>query len=149
MAKTEEKKKTKVDKSVAREVSPAVFREKAFEAILKNVDEDEVVRVEALIKGHSTPDKITFGGYNAKSFQPDALAVFNDRKDVYAIEAESNKKAIAKNLGKWILFSLHAKKNRGRFIIVTSKAHEEAIQGVINSKQINASVLILDKSAKK
>ena len=144
MAKTDEKKTTKSSKSAVKEIPQAIFKDKAFEAILQNVNNSEIVRIEALAKGYVSPEKITFGGHNAKSFQPDALAVYESHTDVYAMEAESNKKAIGKNLGKWILFSLEAKKNRGDFYIVTSGSHQEAIQEILDSKQINARILTLD-----
>ena len=114
-------------------MAPGVFKEKGFDTIIQKT-KGSAQKLEALTKGYESPGKITFGGFNAKSYQPDAIAHYDGHSDVYALEGESSKKAIAKNLGKWILFSLEAKKSRGTFFIVTTKACFKAINEIITSK---------------
>jgi hypothetical protein len=125
--------------------SPQDFKHKAFDAIIKSIDtEGKAVEVKASVKGYSSPQKITFGGHNAKAYQPDALAYYESRMDIYAVENELTKKALAKSLGKWILFSLEAKKSRGNFYIVTDKRNFDGLVDIINSRQITAEILTVN-----
>lgn len=135
--------KTKSATKPTKNIPSAVFKDMAYEKVAKNAGND-VDKLEALTKGYDSPAKFSFGGYNAKSYQPDAVAHYKDHLDVYSLEGESSKKAIAKNLGKWILFSLEAKKGRGTFYIVTTKACFKAIDEIISAKQINAELITVD-----
>lgn len=135
---------TSKTKAAARTIPPVALKDKAFELIFDSIDQDEVVRIEAMVKGYNSPDKITFGGYNAKSHQPDALAYYEESTDIYSIEPEANKKAIARNLGKWILFSLEAKKNKGNYFIVTSPNNYNNLHDIISAKQINAEIMTVE-----
>jgi hypothetical protein len=125
--------------------SPQEFKNLAFDAIIKSIDsEGSALEVKASLKGYSSPQKITFGGHNARAYQPDALAYYENRMDIYAMENELTKKALAKSLGKWILFSLEAKKSRGNFYIVTDKRNLEGLTEIIHSRQITAEILTIN-----
>ena len=144
---TEKEKSTETGtkaKKTPKNMSAALFKEKAFELIEKHAAGKGLDKLELLTKGFESPGKISFSGYNAKSFQPDALAHFGERTDVYSLEGESSKKAIARNLGKWILFSLEAKKSRGSYFIITTKACFKTIDEIIKSKQINVELITVD-----
>lgn len=86
---------------------------------------------------------IGYSGGRRGSFSPDAVVQYDGSSDFFAIEGELTKANTPELIYKWILFSMEAKKLKGKLFIVVAKNKEHEYSHLIGWKQIDATLLAI------
>ncbi|UKN01394.1 hypothetical protein K6119_16835 [Paracrocinitomix mangrovi] len=86
------------------------------------------------------PNALTFNG-TRKTFTPDVVALYEDKRDIFSIENKIVKANISDLIAKWILFGLEARKHNGSFYLVVSKENSAKCQDIIDSKKLSAELI--------
>lgn len=103
---------------------------------------DKSDAVKSIAEGFATPEKFSFGGFNAKSYIPEiAVAKAGGKADYYIFVPKYSKKMITEEFGKWIFFNIEAKKANGVFYLLVRKDDLETVTSLITSKQITAQLI--------
>jgi hypothetical protein len=115
-------------------------------AIVKSVAEGIKIEKEDVIKsiveGFDDPEKLSFGGFNAKSYVPEIVVEKgNGRKNYYIFAPKYSKKMISEEFGKWIFFNIQSKKDNGVFHIMCKEEDASKIKELLESKQIGAELV--------
>jgi hypothetical protein len=119
----------------------AILLKGALQQIIKSTNKEEAQKVESVMSNDKRPDWLSFGGYNSKKYQPDAVVRYKGYADIYSIENKLSKKVTSDLLQKWILFSLEARKMGGMlYLIIDDVVSDEAIE-ILAQKKIRAEVI--------
>ncbi len=94
------------------------------------------------LKGYPKPRKLSYKG-NQKGFYPDVVAEFDAKTDVYCVEPKLRKSDLPEVIGKWILFSMEARKRKGEFYLVVPEKSRDEFDEIVTSKMIRAEILPL------
>ena len=107
--------------------------------IVKQAKVKEAVNIEATIGGFVSPKSIRYR--NAKNaYTPDVVVSYETKKDIFFIEDRLNKTLLPDMITKWILFSLEARKRKGKFYLMIPEKQKERFEQVIRDKQISAEI---------
>ena len=79
--------------------------------------------------------------WNKKKFQPDVVAIYDKKKDLFCVEQKISKKNISDLISKWILFSLEARRSGGKFYLVVPAKHNDYCKEIIEDKKLSANLL--------
>jgi hypothetical protein len=110
--------------------------------IASGIKADKTDVVKSIAEGFKTPDKFSFGGFNAKSYVPEIyVGKESGKADYYIFVPKYSKKMITEEFGKWIFFNIEAKKMNGVFYLMVRKDDMETVTNLITSKQITAQTI--------
>jgi hypothetical protein len=119
----------------------AILLKGALQQIIKSTNKEEAVKVESVMSNDKRPDWLSFGGYNSKKYQPDAVVRYKGYADMYSIENKLSKKVTSDHLQKWILFSLEARKMGGMLYLIIDDILGQEVVDVLAQKKIRAEVI--------
>ena len=119
----------------------AILLKGALQQIIKSTNKEEAVKVESVMSNDKRPDWLSFGGYNSKKYQPDAVVRYKGYADMYSIENKLSKKVTSDHLQKWILFSLEARKMGGMLYLIVDDILGNEVVDVLAQKKIRAEVI--------
>lgn len=109
--------------------------------LVKKVEKKKPEELFAKVQGVPSPEKMGYKGSNA-SHVPDIVARYEHGEDIYMVEEKYTKNALSEMLSRWLLFSMEARKRKGKFYLFVPEKHLKDIKEVLDRKQI---VLELDK----
>ncbi len=118
----------------------ALSSAKAYKAIFQFVEKRSPKEILARKQGYQKPDKVQVKG-SQRSYDVDAMAIYDDSADVFAIEPDLKKTTITERIGRWIFLSILARERKGKFYLVTDEKIKEKVQELLDSKQIRAEVI--------
>jgi hypothetical protein len=110
--------------------------------LINQLKKNNPLLIQSVVDLENTPRVLAFRG-NRSSFTPDIIAIYDHKRDFFAIENKIKKKELPQLISKWILFGLEARKNKGKFYIVTEKKHSEKFQKIIDDKQLSAQLITI------
>lgn len=84
---------------------------------------------------------IRYSGFKRGSFNPDAILEYANKKDFYSVEEDLTRANMSEKLYKWILFSMEAKKSKGKFFLIVPAGKEFQFTNLLDWKQIEAIVV--------
>ena len=118
-------------------------KSKAVEYIREVATTTQAVNLSIQARDFKKPDaySIRYSGFKRGSFNPDAIMEYSSKKDFYTIEEDLTKANMSEKLYKWILFSMEAKKTKGRLILLVPKTKEFQFTNLLDWKQIEAVVV--------
>ena len=119
----------------------AILLKGALQQIIKTNNKEESQKVESVMSNDKRPDWMSFGGYNSKKYQPDAVVRYKKYSDIYSIENKLSKKVTSDHLQKWILFSLEARKMGGMLYLIVDENVDKDVNEVLSQKKIRAEVI--------
>jgi len=119
----------------------AILLKGALQQIIKSTNKEEAQKVESVMSNDKRPDWLSFGGYNSKKYQPDAVVRYKGYADIYSIENKLSKKVTSDHLQKWILFSLEARKMGGMLYLIVDDILGDEVKEVLLQKKIRAEVI--------
>ena len=119
----------------------AILLKGGLQQIIKSNNKEEAQKVESTMSNDKRPDWLSFGGYNSKKYQPDAVVTYKNWADIYSIENKLSKKVTSDHLQKWILFSLEARKMRGMLYLIVDESVSKDVTEVLLQKKIRAEVI--------
>ncbi|MBD3636426.1 MAG: hypothetical protein HUJ25_03715 [Crocinitomicaceae bacterium] len=90
--------------------------------------------------GKQKPRSLGFNG-NRKTFTPDLVALYEDRRDLFSVENKVVKSNIKDLIAKWILFGLEARKHGGRLYVVVPEKDRKKCEEIIEQKQLSAELI--------
>ena len=68
--------------------------------------------LKSIVEGYDDPEKLSFGGFNAKSYVPEIVVEkANGKKNYYIFAPKYSKKMISEEFDKWIFFNIQSKKD--------------------------------------
>lgn len=104
------------------------------------VEKGDVVK--SIAEGFSAPEKLSFGGFNAKSYVPEIVVEKSGgKKNYYIFAPKYSKKMISEEFGKWIFFNIQSKKDNGVFHVICKEEDAQKIGDLLSSKQISADLV--------
>lgn len=77
-----------------------------------------------------------------KSYTPDVVAIYDDKKDLFSVEGKISKRTISDTIAKWILFSLEARRHGGKFYLVVPSNEMDYCKEIIKDKQLSANLML-------
>ena len=121
----------------------ALSKTQANDLILSMASKGKSVKIEMQTSSHKKPRNYAIGysGGRRGSFTPDAVIQYEESTDFFTIETELTKANSSELIYKWILFSMEAKKLKGKLYILVSKNKEFEFQHLLGWKQIDATLL--------
>lgn len=108
--------------------------------ILKKVSAKGAKLVKVKASGEDSPKAYAFRG-SRKTFTPDIVAEFENRKDFYAIEEKFRKKDLPDMISKWILFGITARNKGGRFYLVVNKDESHKFEQIVTEKSLSVEII--------
>ena|SRR5687768_10242868 len=116
---------------------------KAVDYIREVATTTQAINTSIQARDFKKPDaySIRYSGFKRGSFNPDAILEYSSKKDFYTIEEDLTKANMSEKLYKWILFSMEAKKTKGRLILLVPKTKEFQFTNLLDWKQIEAEVV--------
>lgn len=112
----------------------------AFKKILTIAKSQKAKEIYADTNGHEKPPKLKTNHFN-KSYTADAILRYGDKSDIYLVETSLNKKELADKIGRWIMFSAEARRQKGELFIYAADSVNKRINELIDSKMIRAEVV--------
>ncbi|CAG5079614.1 hypothetical protein [Parvicella tangerina] len=104
------------------------------------IDNGDVLK--SIVDGFDTPEKLSFGGFNAKSYVPEIVVEKqNGKKDYFIFAPKYSKKMISEEFGKWIFFNIQSKKDNGVFHLICRKDDSDKLKELLESKQIPVEIV--------
>lgn len=104
------------------------------------IDNGDVLK--SIVEGYDDPEKLSFGGFNAKSYVPEIVVEKGDgKKDYFIFAPKYSKKMISEEFAKWIFFNIQSKKDNGVFHLMCKDEDSDKIGGLLESKQITAEIV--------
>jgi len=133
----------KFDRREIKFISMAISKDAATALILAMAAEGNSIEILMQTRNHKRPKNYNIGysGNKRGSFTPDAVIRYESQADFFSIEEELSKANQADVIYKWILFSMEAKKLKGKLFLVVPKSKEFEYTSLIDWKQIDATVL--------
>lgn len=119
-------------------ISPKSITEKLTKKIKKKGAEP--LRIRSVQGNEKTPRSLGFK-WNNKTFTPDIVAFYPDKRDLFSIEPKINKKNIPELISKWILMAIEARRHGGKFFLVVPPKHEDYCDELIRDKQIRVELI--------
>lgn len=121
------------------------LKESAIALIKEKAAENNSTDLFIHARNHKKPKSFSIGysGNRQGNYTPDAIVHIDSKKDFYAIEESLTKSNAPEQIYKWILFSMEAKKAKGKFYMIVAKAKEEEYKKLIDWKQIDVKLLSL------
>lgn len=118
------------------------MKKEFIKKIIQKLNKQDVVDIKVTGEKSKEPRTLEMRG-SRKSFKPDVVAEFENKRDIFSVETKLNKSDLPDLITKWILFGLEARKHRGQFYVVVSKDNADKCQQIISSKQLAAQILTL------
>lgn len=109
---------------------------KIIESIITKAKDKGADRITAKTSKADKPDGLSYKGSRV-SFTPDVVAHYPNKRDLFSIEGKLVKSKLPEMISKWILFSLEARKRRGKFYLMVPEKSEDKFAEIINEKQIS------------
>lgn len=104
------------------------------------IENNDVLK--SIVDGFEDPEKLSFGGFNAKSYVPEILVEKGSgKKDYYVFAPKYSKKMISEEFGKWIFFNIQSKKDNGLFHLIVKEEDTDKIKSLLDSKQITCEII--------
>lgn len=123
-----------------------VFMKKSELAIIEKIaggiETSSGDEVKSIVQGYEDPEKLSFGGFNAKSYVPEIVVERkNGKKDYFIFAPKYSKKMISEEFAKWIFFNIQSKKDNGMFSIICKEEDADKIKELLENKQITAELV--------
>ena len=122
-------------------LSPKNITEKLTASIKKKGAKP--LRIRSVQGDRTTPRSLSFK-WNKKSFKPDIVAFYPNKRDLFTIEPKINKKNISELISKWILMTIEAKRHGGKFYLVVPPKHVDYCSELIQDKQLRVELISPD-----
>jgi hypothetical protein len=121
----------------------AFSRTKAVEYIRAIAKSTNSIDLKIQAKDFKKPDgfAIRYSGFKRGIFNPDAIMEYAGKKDFYSVEEDLSRTDVSEKLYKWILFSMEAKKAKGKLILIVPAGKEDEFNTMLDWKQIDAAVV--------
>jgi len=121
----------------------AISKDAANALILSMAEKGKSIEILMQVRNHKRPKNYAIGYSGGKrgSFTPDAVIRYEEQADFFTIEEELTKANMSEVIYKWILFSMEAKKLKGKLFLVVPKNKEFEYNNLLEWKQIDATVL--------
>lgn len=121
------------------------LKESAIALIKEKAEKTKSTDLFIQARNHKKPKSFSIGysGNRQGNYTPDAIVHVDSKKDFYTIEETLTKANAPEQIYKWILFSMEAKKAKGDFYMIVSKAKEAEYKKLIDWKQIDVTLLSL------
>lgn len=119
----------------------AILLKGGLQQIIKATTKEDAQKVESTMSNDKRPGWLSFGGYNSKKYQPDAVVQYKKYSDIFSIENKLSKKITSDHLQKWILFSLEARKMGGMLYLIVDESIGDEVSEVLTQKKIRAEVI--------
>ncbi|MCB9188230.1 MAG: hypothetical protein H6599_03000 [Flavobacteriales bacterium] len=104
------------------------------------IEKGEVIK--SIIEGFDEPEKMSFGGFNAKSYLPEIVVERKGgKRDYFIFAPKYSKKMITEEFAKWIFFNIQSKKDNGKFLLICKEEDKEKLAELLGNKQITAELL--------
>lgn len=96
-------------------------------------------QIKSVVEGFEEPEKLSFGGFNAKSYLPEIVVEKKGgKKDYYLFATKYSKKMIMEEFAKWIYFNIQSKKDNGKLFLICKEEDKEKLTELLGNKQITA-----------
>lgn len=96
------------------------------------------------VKGSSLNPTKSYSFNNSRSSHFPYLEVdHNDQTDIYEIEKELRKSNLPDVIGKWILFSIYAKRKSGEFYLVVDEKQKHQYNKIISDKKLDIELITI------
>jgi hypothetical protein len=117
-------------------------KSKIIDQIINTAKEKGAEKVAANVKNNAKPDGLGYKGSRV-NFVPDVVAYYPNKRDLFSIEEKMTTSKLPEMISKWILFSLEARKRKGKFYLMVPEKNEEKFAQIINEKQISAELRVV------
>jgi len=107
-----------------------------IDSIISKAKDKGAERIAAKTKNTEKPEGLGYKGSRI-SFTPDVVAYYPNRRDLFSIEDKLVKSTLPETISRWILFSLEARKRKGKFYLMVPEKIESKFAEIIDEKQIN------------
>lgn len=116
---------------------PTMNKTKLIDKIVSTAKEKGAERIAAKTKNTEKPIGLGYKGSRV-NFVPDVVAYYPNKRDLFSIEEKMVKSKLPEMISKWILFSLEARKRKGKFYLMVPEKNEASFAQIISEKQISA-----------
>ena len=117
-------------------------KSKIIDQIISTAKEKGAQRIAANAKNNEKPDGLGYKGSRV-NFVPDVVAYYPNKRDLFSIEEKMTASKLPEMISKWILFSLEARKRKGKFYLMVPEKNEEKFAQIISDKQISAELRVI------
>ncbi|MEO9533861.1 MAG: hypothetical protein ABJG68_02605 [Crocinitomicaceae bacterium] len=108
--------------------------------IVANLKKEDVEEVKVKGANENTPNALSYK-MAKKSYTPDIVAQYKNRKDYFTVEDKFKKKNLPDLISKWILFALMARRNGGKFYLFVQKEHFKFIESIVKQKHLSLELI--------
>lgn len=119
-------------------ISPKAVSEKLINAIKNKGKKPSRIRS---VQGNRTRPRSLKFKWHKKTFTPDIVAFYPDKRDLFSIEPKINKKNIPELVSKWILMAIEARRHGGKFYLVAPPKHEDFCNELIEDKKLRIELI--------
>lgn len=115
-----------------------VSKKLVVQAIIDKVENEQqdVTIKTGVVEGYQTPEKISDGNDEKKSYIPDVVLLSGDQTELYEVELDNEFE-----LDKWRIFSHYTDVQDGNFNIVAPEESLPRVRETLKTNNINAKII--------